>query len=94
MKSCFIIPVLTILIITLSVIPSYAGHKREKSILEAKLKEVIYENFTAAQKENLEALKQTIHSQSPVYIASTQTVKQLFDRGEQRFKEENLYAFC
>ncbi len=46
-------------------------------------------NFAATQKEDMEAVKQTIHTQSPVYIPSLKTTEQLF--GYYDLKVELLY---
>ncbi len=78
MRTRLLIPIITTLLIALLIIPSYAGDKGG-GVLEAKLREVIIENFAASQRKDMEGIKRTIHSQSPAYITSAQTLKQLFD---------------
>jgi hypothetical protein len=78
MTTRLLIPIITTLLVALPIIPSYAIDKGEQ-MLEAKLREVILENFAASQRKDIEAVKRTIHTQSPAYIASAQNLRQLFD---------------
>jgi hypothetical protein len=57
---------------------AHSADKKDKE-LEAALKSIVEVNFAATEKEDIDAIKKTMHTQSPAYISSIQTSQQLFD---------------
>jgi hypothetical protein len=49
------------------------------SELEAVLKSIVETNFSATEMEDIDTIKKTMHTQSPAYVPTIQTIQQMFD---------------